>query len=130
MFIVVIASIMNLFVVQGGPVYFEWAFIRVSEQGVFTCLLIACRLLLMMAGMSLVTLTTMTLDLTEAFERLLSPFARIGVPGARDRHDHGVSPCASCPSSQPSSRAFAKRSSRAARGSRQALCAAYRCSPR
>ena len=80
MFIVVIASIMNLFVVQGGPVYFEWAFIRVSEQGVFTCLLIACRLLLMMAGMSLVTLTTMTLDLTEAFERLLSPFARIGVP--------------------------------------------------
>lgn len=34
----------------------------------------------MMAGMSLVTLTTMTLDLTEAFERLLSPFARIGVP--------------------------------------------------
>ncbi len=80
LFIVVIASIMNLFVVQGGPVYFEWAFIRVSEQGVFTCLLIACRLLLMMAGMSLVTLTTMTLDLTEAFERLLSPFARIGVP--------------------------------------------------
>ena len=76
MFIVVIASIMNLFVVQGGPVYFEWAFIRVSEQGVFTCLLIACRLLLMMAGMSLVTLTTMTLDLTEAFERLLSPPSR------------------------------------------------------
>ena len=80
MFIVVIASIMNLFVVQGGPVYFEWAFIRISEQGVFTCLLIACRLLLMMAGMSLVTLTTMTLDLTEAFERLLSSFARFGVP--------------------------------------------------
>ena len=80
LFIVVIASIMNLFVVQGGPVYFEWAFIRISEQGVLTCLLIACRLLLMMAGMSLVTLTTMTLDLTEAFERLLSPFARIGVP--------------------------------------------------
>ena len=70
MFIVVIASIMNLFVVQGGPVYFEWAFIRISEQGVLTCLLIACRLVLMMAGMSLVTLTTMTLD----------PFARFGVP--------------------------------------------------
>ena len=44
MFIVVIASIMNLFVVQGGSVYFEWAFIRISEQGVLTCLLIACRL--------------------------------------------------------------------------------------
>ena len=80
MFIVVIASIMNLFIVQGGPVLFEWALIRISEQGVYTCLLIAARLVLMMAGMSLVTLTTTTLDLTEAFERLLSPLARFGVP--------------------------------------------------
>ena len=34
----------------------------------------------MMAGMSLVTLTTQTLDLTEALERLLAPLARLGVP--------------------------------------------------
>ena len=30
--------------------------------------------------MSLITLTTMTIDLTEAFEWVLKPFARIGVP--------------------------------------------------
>lgn len=80
LFIVVVASIMNLFTVQGGTVYLSVGFLQVSEQGVHACGLIMCRLLLMMCGMSLVTLTTMTLDLTEAFERLLSPLSRIGVP--------------------------------------------------
>ncbi len=80
MFIVAVASLLNLFVVQGGPVLFEWAFIRISEGGVQSCLFIAARLVLMMLAMSLITMTTMTLDLTEAFEKLLSPFARIGLP--------------------------------------------------
>lgn len=78
--IVVVASVLNLFVVQGGAVLFEWGFIRISEGGVQSCLFIGARLTLMMLGMSLITLTTMTLDITEAFEKLLSPFARIGLP--------------------------------------------------
>lgn len=78
--IVVLASVFNLFLVQGGAVLVQWWFIRISEAGVHACAFIACRLLIMMAGMSLVTMTTATLDLTEGFERLLSPFARIGLP--------------------------------------------------
>lgn len=80
MFIVVVASLLNLFVVQGGAVFFEWGFVRISEAGVSSCLFIAARLVVMMMGMSLITMTTMTLDLTEAFERLFSPFARFGLP--------------------------------------------------
>ena len=34
----------------------------------------------MMLGMSLITMTTTTIDLTEGFERLLSPLAKIGFP--------------------------------------------------
>ena len=33
-----------------------------------------------MAGMSAITLTTPTLDLTAGFERLLAPLARVGLP--------------------------------------------------
>ena len=80
LFIVVVASLLNLFVVQGGSVVFEWAFIRISEAGVHSCLLIATRLVLILLGMSLITMTTMTLDLTEALEKLLSPFTRFGLP--------------------------------------------------
>lgn len=80
LFIVVVASILNLFTAQGGAVLVDWGILRISEAGVYQCLLIATRLLLMMMGMSLITLTTMTIDLSEAFERLLSPFARFGLP--------------------------------------------------
>lgn len=80
LFIVVVASLLNLFVNQDGAVLVEWAFVRITEGGVTSCLLLAARLVLMMLGMSLVTMTTPTLDLTEALERLLSPFARFGLP--------------------------------------------------
>lgn len=80
MAIVVIVALLNLFVTQGGEVLVDLGFLRISEAGVYTCLFMGARLTIMMLGMSLITLTTMTIDLTEAFERLLSPFARFGLP--------------------------------------------------
>lgn len=79
-FIVVITALLNIFFVQGGQVLFEWWIIRVSTGGLVQAAFISCRLLLLLLGMSLLTLTTPTLDLTDAFEHLLSPLARIGVP--------------------------------------------------
>ncbi|MEG0072473.1 MAG: energy-coupling factor transporter transmembrane component T [Raoultibacter sp.] len=79
-FIVVVAALLNLFVVQGGTVYFSWFFIQISEAGLYSCTFIASRLVLMLLAMSLITMTTMTLDTTEAFERLFSPLHRIGFP--------------------------------------------------
>lgn len=78
--IVVVASLLNLFVDNSGEVYVQWGIICISEGSVYSCLFIATRLVLMMMGMSLITMTTLTLDLTEAFERLLAPFARFGLP--------------------------------------------------
>ena len=69
LFIVVVASLLNLFVNQEGAVLVEWAFVRITAGGVGACLF-----------MSLITMTTPTLDLTEALEKLLSPFARFGLP--------------------------------------------------
>ena len=58
----------------------EWAFIRITAGGVGACLFIAARLVLILLGMSLITMTTTTLDLTAAVEQMLHPFARFGVP--------------------------------------------------
>ena len=80
MAIVVIVAVLNLFVTQGGQVLVNWGILRISEAGVQTCLFMGARLTIMMLGMSLITLTTMTIDLTEAFEWVLKPFARFGVP--------------------------------------------------
>lgn len=79
-FIVVITALLNVFFVQGGTVLFEWWIIRISEAGLRQAAFIAYRLLLLLLGMSLLTLTTATLDITDAFEHLLRPFARFGMP--------------------------------------------------
>lgn len=80
MAIVIIVAVLNLFVTQGGQVLVDWGILRISEAGVQTCLFMGARLTIMMLGMSLITLTTMTIDLTEAFEWVLKPLARFGVP--------------------------------------------------
>ena len=79
-FIIVLTALFNLFYIQGGETYVDWGLIRISEEGVRQALFIAVRLTLLLLSGSLLTLTTTTLDITEALERLLAPLARIGVP--------------------------------------------------
>ena len=78
--LVVLTALLNVLFVQGGTVYFEFGIICISEKGIQSAAFIGCRLLLLLLGVSLLTLTTTTLDITAAFERLLAPAARIGVP--------------------------------------------------
>lgn len=79
-FIVAVTALLNVFFVHDGTAVFEWGFVRITDEGLWKALFISCRLVLLLLGMSLLTLTTTSLDLTDAFERLLSPLARIGVP--------------------------------------------------
>lgn len=79
-FIVVVTALLNVFFVQSGTVLVEWWIVRISTGGLVQAAFISCRLLLLLLGMSLLTLTTQTLDLTDAFEHLLKPLARFGVP--------------------------------------------------
>ena len=68
--LVVLTALLNVLFVQGGHVYFEFGIICISEKGIQSAIFIGCRLLLLLMGMSLLTLTTTTLDITAAFERL------------------------------------------------------------
>lgn len=76
--IVVVVAVLNLFSDQSGRILWQLGFLQVSEGSLRSAAFVACRLTLMMAGMSAITLTTPTLDLTAGFERLLAPFARVG----------------------------------------------------
>ena len=79
-FIIVLTAIFNLFWVQGGAVLAQWGPLAISEEGVRMMVFISIRLTILLLVGSLLTLTTTTLDITEAFERLLMPLARVGVP--------------------------------------------------
>ena len=69
-----------MFTDQSGRILWQLGFLQISEGSLRSAAFMACRLTLMMAGMSAITLTTPTLDLTAGFERLLAPFARVGLP--------------------------------------------------
>ena len=79
-FIIVLTVLFNLFFVQGGTTYISAGPLFVSHDGVRSAVFIGIRLTLLLAGGSLLTLTTTTLDVTHAFESLLEPLSHLRVP--------------------------------------------------
>ena len=79
-FIVVITALLNLFFVQGGTVYVDWGWMKISSEGINAAVFLAIRLLLLLLSASLLTLSTTTLDITDAFESVLGPLRRFGFP--------------------------------------------------
>lgn len=80
MMIVLIVVVLNLFTQQGGKTLVQLGIFRISMGGVQAAGFMGVRLTVMMLGMSLITLTTPTIELSEAFEKMLAPFARFGLP--------------------------------------------------
>ena len=80
MVIVLIVVVLNLFTQQGGETLVQLGIFRISMGGVQAASFMGVRLTVMMLGMSLITLTTPTIELSEAFEKMLAPFARFGLP--------------------------------------------------
>ena len=78
--LVIFTALLNIFFVQGGEVYFQIWIVCISQGGLEQALFIAIRLTMLLLGVSLLTLATTTLDLTDAFEHLLKPFSRFGLP--------------------------------------------------
>ena len=69
--IVIVVAVLNLFTDQSGRILWQLGFLQISEGSLHSAAFMACRLSLMMAGMSAITLTTPTLDLTAGFEHEL-----------------------------------------------------------
>lgn len=75
-----ITAALNLFLIPGENVLFEVSFIRITQEGVSHAARIALRLVVLIVGSTILTLTTTPIQLTDAIESLLKPFKRIKVP--------------------------------------------------
>lgn len=80
MFFIVITAMFNLFLTRGGVILFHWWIFTVTDEGLRFAVFMVLRLLFLIMGTSLLTLTTSPILLTDGMERLLSPFRKIGVP--------------------------------------------------
>lgn len=77
--LILITAIIHIFFTP-GRVLWSLGPLSVSQEGVLEASRMAIRLVLLLSGISLVTLTTSPLTLTDGLEKLLSPFRRVGVP--------------------------------------------------
>ena len=79
--IILFTCVLNLFFVtgQGEPLVQVWV-LHIYAEGVRYAILMAVRVITLIAGTSLLTYTTSPIVLTDAIERLLAPFNKIHMP--------------------------------------------------
>lgn len=77
---VIIAAVFNLFFVHSGQVLFKFGFLKLTTDAIFLTARLVLRIFLLISGSSLLTYTTLPLDLTLAIEELLKPLARLRLP--------------------------------------------------
>lgn len=78
-FIILITFFINLFMTKGVEL-FNIGPLTVTEEGLRQAIFMALRLIFLIMGTSLLTLTTSPISLTDGIEKLLSPLKAIGLP--------------------------------------------------
>ncbi|MBE6029473.1 MAG: energy-coupling factor transporter transmembrane protein EcfT [Clostridiales bacterium] len=77
--IIAFTLIVNIFMVR-GEVLWQFGVLHITREGLRTAAFVGIRLVLLIIGSTMLTLTTRPIGLTDGIEALLSPFKKIGLP--------------------------------------------------
>lgn len=78
--IIVLTFLLNLFMTPGSTVWVQFWVITITKEGFLQALFYSLRLVFLVAGTSLLTLTTSPIALSDGIEILLSPLKKIHFP--------------------------------------------------
>jgi energy-coupling factor transport system permease protein len=78
--IVAFTFVLNVFFQSGGTPIFQWGFMRITDHGLRMAFFLAARLVLLVIGSQILTLTTSPIALTDGMESLMRPLKRIRFP--------------------------------------------------
>lgn len=78
-FLLIIAVVFNLFLTPGETIVSFWK-LKITREGVHLAFFMAVRLVFLLMGSSVMTLTTTPNQLTDGLERLLNPLKKVKVP--------------------------------------------------
>lgn len=79
-FIVLFTAILNLLLIKDGEVLAHWEIFTITKKGVDTTIKMVLRLVLLISGASLLSLTTTPVQLADGLESIMSPLKLIKVP--------------------------------------------------
>lgn len=71
---------LNMFFTPGGTILYTLGPLKITTTGLRLAVFMGLRLIFLIIGTSLLTLTTSPISLTDGIEHILKPFSRIGVP--------------------------------------------------
>ena len=78
--VIIFTAVLNLFFLTGETPLFHWWIFTIYPEGVRYAILMAVRVMALIAGTSLLTYTTSPIVLTDAIENLLRPLGRLHFP--------------------------------------------------
>ena len=78
-FIILITFAINIFLTKGEVLY-KIGPLSITKEGLYFAFFMGLRLVFLITGTSLLTLTTSPIVLTDGIESLLNPFKKIGIP--------------------------------------------------
>ena len=79
-FIVILTFVLNTLMTPGEHKILSWKFINITQEGLKNAIFLSVRLILLVIGSQLLTLTTSPLGLTDGIEQLAGPLKKIGFP--------------------------------------------------
>jgi energy-coupling factor transport system permease protein len=77
--ILLFTFLLNMFMTAGTPLV-KFGFLTITREGLYGAVFMGLRLVLLIVGSSLLTLTTKPIKLTDGIESLLKPLRAFGVP--------------------------------------------------
>ena len=77
-FLIIFTAVLNIFMIKGtaDTMIFELGFVKVYEEGLRTAAFMALRLIFLIMGTSVLTLTTSPIELTDGIESVLRPIGK------------------------------------------------------
>lgn len=78
--LLLITSVFNLLATPGDVVFWKWGTLQITDTGIINSVLMTVRLIYLILGTSLMTLTTTPNQLTNGLETALAPLNKMNVP--------------------------------------------------
>lgn len=79
-FIIVFTFVINLLFSTGETVLFSWGFLKLTKEGLQNAVFFSLRLVFLVMGTSMLTLTTSPVVLTDGLERMMRPLSKLHFP--------------------------------------------------
>lgn len=78
--LLLITASFNLFLTSGNVTYWSWGILKITDTGILNAITMTIRLIYLILGTSMMTLTTTPNQLTDGLEKALKPLNKVHVP--------------------------------------------------